>query len=55
MAARQQSGPRAPIVVMTADADAVLHAAEVGAEALVAKSFDLVEVLNLVGQIVPGA
>jgi CheY-like chemotaxis protein len=52
---RQQPGPHAPIVVMTAAVDAALHAAAVGAVALLAKPFDLAELLHLVGRLLLGA
>jgi two-component system chemotaxis response regulator CheY len=47
---RQQPEPHAPIVVMTAAADAAQRAAEVSADAYLSKPFDLDEVLKLVGR-----
>ena len=46
---RRSSGPRAPIVVMTAAADAAACAAEVGAEGVLAKPFGLDALLTAVG------
>jgi two-component system chemotaxis response regulator CheY len=48
---RQQPEPHAPIVVMTAAADAPKRAADVGAAAYLSKPFDLDDVLKLVGRI----
>jgi two-component system chemotaxis response regulator CheY len=47
---RRQPEPHAPIVVMTAAADAARRAADVGAEAYLAKPFDLADLLNVVGR-----
>jgi two-component system chemotaxis response regulator CheY len=47
---RQQAEPHAPIVVMTAAADAARRAADVGADAYLAKPFDLVDLLTIVGR-----
>jgi two-component system chemotaxis response regulator CheY len=47
---REQPEPHAPIVVMTAAADAARRAADVGAEAYLSKPFELDDVLNLVGR-----
>src|SRR5919198_3303048 len=49
---REQPGPRAPIVVMTAAADAARRAADIGAEGYLAKPFDLEDLLTLVGRLV---
>jgi CheY-like chemotaxis protein len=52
---RRQPGPHAPIVVMTAAAEAVRHAAEVGAAAFLAKPFELFELLKVVEGLPLGA
>ena len=48
---RKQAAPRAPIVEMTAAADAARRAADVGAEAYLAKPFNLEDLLSLVGRL----
>jgi two-component system chemotaxis response regulator CheY len=52
---RQQPGPHAPIIVMTAAADAARRAVDVGAVAYLAKPFDLDAFLNLLGRLARGA
>jgi CheY-like chemotaxis protein len=52
---REQPEPRAPIVVMTAAADAARRAADVGAEGYLAKPFDLEDLLSLVGRMMQKA
>ena len=49
----EQPGPRAPIVVVTAAADAGRAAAEVKAAAFLAKPFDLEDLLKTVDRIAP--
>jgi two-component system chemotaxis response regulator CheY len=49
---RQQPEPHAPIVVMTAAADAPRRAADVDARAYLSKPFELDEMLDLVGRMV---
>jgi two-component system, chemotaxis family, chemotaxis protein CheY len=51
---RQEPGPWAPVVVMTATVDAGRWAAEVGADAYLAKPFDLDALLAVVGRLVGG-
>lgn len=46
---RETPGPHAPIVVVSAAADASEHAAWIGASALLLKPFDLCDLLNVVG------
>jgi CheY-like chemotaxis protein len=46
-----EPGPRAPIVVLTADVDAEAHAAALGAAGHLLKPFDLDELLALVGRL----
>jgi CheY-like chemotaxis protein len=48
---RREPGPRAPIVVLTADANAEAHAAALGAAGHLVKPFDLDELLGLVGRL----
>ena len=48
---RKQAGSRAPIVVMTAAADAARRAADVDADAYLAKPFNLDELISLVGRL----
>ncbi|HEY3118840.1 MAG TPA: response regulator [Chloroflexota bacterium] len=48
---RQQPGPRAPIVVVTASADAGRAAAEVKAAAFLGKPFDLQDLLETVARV----
>lgn len=50
---REIPGPRAPIVVLTANRDVASSAAQVGAEGFLAKPFELVELLELVGKYRP--
>ena len=45
---RAAPGPHAPIVCMTAAADAAARAAAIGADATLAKPFDLVALLSVV-------
>jgi CheY-like chemotaxis protein len=52
---RQRSEPHASIVVMTATVDAARHEAEVGAEGVLAKPFEVVQLLELVGRLTLGA
>jgi CheY-like chemotaxis protein len=47
---RDQPGPHAPIVVMTAAADAARRAADIGANGYLAKPFDLEDLLTVVGR-----
>jgi CheY-like chemotaxis protein len=47
---RQQPGPHAPIVVLTAARDAAARAAEIQADGYLGKPFNLGELLDLVGQ-----
>jgi two-component system, chemotaxis family, chemotaxis protein CheY len=47
---RWEPGPRAPIVVLTADADAEAHAAALGAAGHLLKPFNLDELLEVVGR-----
>ncbi len=49
---RQRGGTRAPIVVLTAAADAELSAKQIQADAFLAKPFDLTELLALVDRYV---
>ena len=49
---RQQAGPHAPIVVITAATDAGERAAEIQADGFLGKPFDLDELLVLVSQYV---
>jgi CheY-like chemotaxis protein len=49
----EQAGPRAPIVVVTASADAGRAAAEVKAAAFLAKPFDLQDLLDTVARVAP--
>jgi CheY-like chemotaxis protein len=44
----QQPGPHAPIIVMTAAQDTRSRAAEIGADAFIAKPFDVERLLDLV-------
>jgi two-component system chemotaxis response regulator CheY len=48
---RREPGRRAPIVVLTADANAEAHAAALGAAGHLVKPFDLDELLGLVGRL----
>ena len=52
---RREPGPRAPIVVLTADADAEAQAAALGAAGHLPKPFDLDELLALVGRLTRAA
>ena len=52
---RARYGRRAPIVVLTAAQDAARRAAEVGAEAHLAKPFDLDELVEVVAALARGA
>jgi CheY-like chemotaxis protein len=45
---RQRPGPHAPIIVMTAARDSQSWAAEIGADAYIAKPFDVNRLLDLV-------
>jgi CheY-like chemotaxis protein len=47
---RQQPGQHAPIVVITAAADAAIRAAQIKAEDFLAKPFDLDDLLRVVAQ-----
>lgn len=49
---RQQSPPHAPVVVMTAASDTKARAAEIGADAYLAKPFDLDDLLAVVRRFV---
>ena len=48
---RQQAGPHAPIVVITAATDAGERAAEIDADGFLGKPFDLDDLLRLVSQV----
>jgi CheY-like chemotaxis protein len=50
---RQQPGPHAPIVIMTAAHDWQRRAIEVGADGCLAKPFDLDDLLDLVTRFAP--
>lgn len=50
---RQQPGPHAPIVVLTAATDAAAFASQVNAAGHLAKPFDLNELINLANRFVP--
>jgi CheY-like chemotaxis protein len=50
LTSRKGAGPHAPIVVMTAARDAPARAAELGAEGVLAKPFDLDELYRVVGE-----
>ena len=52
---RRAPGPRAPIVVLTADADAEAHAAGLGAAGHLLKPFDLDALLAVVGRLARAA
>jgi CheY-like chemotaxis protein len=52
---RRAPGPRAPIVVLTADADAEAYAAALGAAGHLRKPFDLDALLAVVGRLVRAA
>ena len=47
---RAGPGPHAPIVVLTAARDAAARAAEIGADGYLGKPFNVVELVQLVGQ-----
>jgi two-component system chemotaxis response regulator CheY len=47
---REQTTDRAPVVVMTAARDARAWAAEIGADGVLPKPFDLVDLANVVGR-----
>lgn len=47
---RQRPGPHAPIIVITAARDADERAAQIAAEAVLAKPFQLADLLSVVGQ-----
>jgi CheY-like chemotaxis protein len=51
---RQQYGDRTPMIVFTAATDAAARAAEVGAEAIVSKPFDLDALIERVSQVARG-
>ena len=51
---REESTPRAPIIVMTAARDAATRAAEISAEAYLGKPFDLDDLLAVVRRFSPG-
>lgn len=44
---RDAPGPHAPILVLTAARDAEVYAAEIGADAFLAKPFDLAELIRM--------
>jgi CheY-like chemotaxis protein len=50
---RRRPGPKAPIVVLTAAQDAASRAAEVGADAYVAKPFSIDDLVRVVERYVP--
>ena len=50
---RQLPQPHAPIIVMTAAADARQRAAAIGADAFIGKPFDVNELVALVGRFAP--
>ena len=52
---RRAPGPRAPIVVLTADADAEAYAAALGAAGHLLKPFDLDALLAVVGRLARAA
>jgi CheY-like chemotaxis protein len=52
---RDQAGPHAPIVVITAATDAGQRAAEIQADGFLGKPFDLDELLGLVSRYTSGA
>ena len=47
---RRSPGPHAPIVVLTAAREAAERAAQIGADGVLSKPFDLDELLDLVGR-----
>ena len=49
---RARPGPYAPILVLTAARDAAEYAAEIGADAYLAKPFELAELLRLLNGLV---
>jgi two-component system, chemotaxis family, chemotaxis protein CheY len=49
---RGRPGPHAPIIVMTAGRDSARRAAEISAEAFIAKPFDIDDLIGLVRQYV---
>ncbi len=50
---RQQSGPHAPIIVMTAAHDSRQRASEIAADGFIPKPFDLDELLAIIRRFVP--
>ncbi|HEY7342214.1 MAG TPA: response regulator [Ktedonobacterales bacterium] len=50
---RQQSGPHAPIIVMTAAHDSRQRASEIAADGFIPKPFDLDELLALINRYIP--
>ncbi len=50
---RQQEGPHAPIIVMTAAHDSRQRASEIAADGFIPKPFDLDELLALISRYIP--
>jgi CheY-like chemotaxis protein len=50
---RQQSGPHAPIIVMTAAHDSRQRASEIAADGFIPKPFDLDDLLALIRRYLP--